>query len=110
MPHFENIAFKVNKKIFAILNEKENRGCAKFSEIDKDVFSSFGKNQKTNDSKDYSENMIYPVPNKWGKHGWTNVNLETIKEEMRIDFLNTAYCNISPNHLVYKYLYELERM
>lgn len=107
-PHFENIAFKVNKKIFATLNKKQMRGCAKLSEIDQDVFSSFDKNQKTNDSKDYSKNVIYPVPNKWGKHGWTNVNLETVKEEMLIDFLTTAYCNIAPKQLASKYLDALE--
>jgi hypothetical protein len=78
------------------------------SEIDQDVFSGFDKKQKTNDSKDYSESVIYPVPNKWGKHGWTNVNLKTVNEEMLIDFLTTAYCNIAPKHLASKYVDELK--
>ncbi len=96
VPHFENTSFRVNKKIFATLNEIQNRGCAKLSEIDQDVFSKFDKY------------VIYPVPNKWGKHGWTNVNLDKINEEMLIDFLTTAYCETAPKHLASKYLDELK--
>jgi hypothetical protein len=86
--HFENIAFRVNKKIFATLNLKMNRGCAKLSEKDQDLFTLFDKT------------VIYQVPNKWGKHGWTNVELGLVKEEMLIDFLTTAYYEVAPKHLV----------
>jgi len=78
-PHFENTAFKVKKKIFATLNEKEQRGCLKFSEIDQSVFCAF------------DAEVIYPVPNKWGKHGWTLVNLKKVRKDMLTDALNVAY-------------------
>lgn len=90
-PHFENIAFKVKKKIFATLNEKENRVCLKFNEIDQSVFTSFDKE------------IIYPVPNKWGKQGWTLVNLAKVNEEMFRDAITTAYCTVAPAQLAEKY-------
>jgi predicted DNA-binding protein (MmcQ/YjbR family) len=86
-PHFENTSFRVNKKIFATLNAKENRACLKFNEVDQSVFVSFDKT------------IIYPVPNKWGKQGWTLINLNKIEKEMLMDALTTAYCTIAPLRL-----------
>lgn len=86
-PHFEKPSFRVAKKIFATLNLKENRICVKLSEIDQDVFSSFDKD------------VIYPVPNKWGKMGWTLVNLEKVREDMLVDILTMAYCEVAPKKL-----------
>ena len=43
LPHFENTSFRIGKKIFATLNERENRACLKLSEIDQSVFCSFDK-------------------------------------------------------------------
>ena len=42
-PHFEKTSFRIGKKIFATLDEKNNRACLKLSEIDQDVFSTFDK-------------------------------------------------------------------
>lgn len=78
-PHFENQSFRVKKKIFATLNIKENRACVKLSEIDQSVFCSF------------REDVIYPVPNKWGKQGWTLINLANVEPEMCEDAITTAY-------------------
>jgi len=78
-PHFENAAFKVKKKIFVTLNEKENRACVKLSEIDQSAFCA------------YDAEVMYPVPNKWGKQGWTLINLLRVPEEMLKDALETAY-------------------
>ncbi len=86
-PHFENLAYKVKKKIFVTLNEKEKRACVKLSEIDQSTFCSFNKN------------IIYPVPNKWGKQGWTNINLQLIEKEMLTDAITTAYCTVAPKTL-----------
>lgn len=77
--HFENTAFKIRKKIFATLNTQENRCCLKLSAIDQSVFCSFDKE------------IIFPVPNKWGKQGWTLVNLKKVRKDMLKDALNTAY-------------------
>ncbi|GAB3933929.1 MmcQ/YjbR family DNA-binding protein [Larkinella terrae] len=79
LPHFENTSFRVKKKIFATLAEKHNRACLKFSEVDQSVFSSF------------DQTVIYPVPNKWGKQGWTFIELAKVEEETLIDALKTAH-------------------
>lgn len=85
--HFEKTSFRVGKKIFATYDEKGNRACIKLSEIDQDVFSSAG------------HAAIYPVPNKWGKQGWTFVELAKIKKELLEDALITAYCEVAPKRL-----------
>lgn len=85
-PHFEKTSFRVNKKIFATLNVKENRATIKLSEVDQDLFCV------------YDKNVMYPVPNKWGKQGWTHINLNTIPKEMCKDALSAAYHILSvPN-------------
>lgn len=91
MPHFEKASFRVNKKIFLTLDEKTNRACVKLSEIDQDVFSTMAKE------------MIYPVPNKWGKQGWTFVELSSIKKEVFKELLITSYCTVAPKALSEKY-------
>lgn len=86
-PHFDKPSFRIGKKIFATLNLKENRVCVKLSEIDQDVFSAF------------DIDMIHPVPNKWGKQGWTLVSLDDIRLEMLEDIIKTAYCEVAPKAL-----------
>jgi predicted DNA-binding protein (MmcQ/YjbR family) len=93
--HFENKAFKVKKKIFATLNAKENRCCLKFNAIDQSVFCGF------------DSSVIYPVPNKWGKQGWTLIQLGKINEEMLLDALTTAYCTVAPTKLAQQVIGEL---
>ena len=82
-PHFEKTSFRVKKKIFATLNEKENRATIKLSLTEQDLFCV------------YDKNVMYPVPNKWGKQGWTHINLKTIPKEMCEDALKTAYSQIA---------------
>ena len=85
--HFEKTSFRVSKKIFATLDVPNKQACVKFSEIDQDVFSA------------YDRSIIFPVPNKWGKLGWTNINLEKIPKRMLLDALTTAYCEVAPKKL-----------
>ena len=61
--------------------------CLKLPLINQDVFSSFDKA------------AIYPVPNKWGKQGWTFVELERINQNIFFDALSTAYCEVAPKSL-----------
>jgi predicted DNA-binding protein (MmcQ/YjbR family) len=86
-PHFEKTSFRVKKKIFGTYDEKHKRACLKLSEIDQDVFSSSDKT------------IIYAVPNKWGKQGWTLIELQKVKKELFIDALTTAYCEVAPKKL-----------
>lgn len=93
-PHFDNTAFKVKKKIFATMNEPEKRMTVKLSPLDQNVFCTF------------DATVIYPVPNAWGKQGWTHVNLKTVRKEMLQDVLTVAYCTVAPKKLADKYKVE----
>jgi len=86
--HFEKTSFRVKKKIFATYDEKANQACLKLSEIDQNVFSIASKSS------------IYPVANKWGKQGWTIVEMNSVNEELFSDALKTAYCEVAPKKLV----------
>ncbi len=81
--HFERPSFRVDKKIFATYDAKNNQACLKLNEIDQSVFSAF------------DETTIYPVPNKWGKQGWTLFNLDKVRADLFTDALTTAYHNVS---------------
>lgn len=79
-PHFDRAAFKVIKKrTFATLHEPSKSANIKLSEVDQSVFCEFDKN------------AVYPVPNKWGLHGWTTFELNKIPKELLLDALDTAY-------------------
>ena len=86
-PHFEKTSFRVSKKIFATFDVINNTATVKLSAIDQDVFSAF------------DNTIIYPVPNKWGKQGWTNINLQAVREDMFTDILKTAYMETAPKNL-----------
>lgn len=90
-PHFEKTSFRVKNKIFATVDAKKKQACIKLSEIDQSVFSA------------YNPSIIYPVPNKWGKQGWTMVELSKVPKEMFKDALTTAYCAVAPKKLAEKY-------
>ncbi len=80
--HFEKPSFRVGKKIFATYDAKKNQACLKLDEINQSVFSTF------------NSRIIYPVPNKWGKQGWTLFNLEEVRADLFTDALNCAYQNV----------------
>ena len=83
MPHFDKTSFRIKKKIFATLSEKDKIACLKLSPIDQSVFCAFDKA------------IIYPVPNKWGKQGATFINLTKIRKDMLHDALTTAYNEVA---------------
>lgn len=86
-PHFEKTSFRVKKKIFATYDNLKKRACIKLSEIDQNVFSSADKT------------IIFPVDNKWGKQGWTLIEMSKVRKELFIDALTTAYCEVAPKKL-----------
>ena len=86
-PHFEKASFRVAKRIFATLSATDHQACVKLSEIDQSVFCAFDKA------------VIFPVPNKWGKQGWTLINLKSVKKAMLLDALAAAYCSVAPGRL-----------
>lgn len=87
-PHFEKTSFRVKKKIFATYDDLNKRACIKLSEIDQDVFASADRT------------IIYPVDNKWGKQGWTMIEMKKVNKDLFADALTTAYCEVAPKKLV----------
>ncbi|MEO6175162.1 MAG: MmcQ/YjbR family DNA-binding protein [Flavobacterium circumlabens] len=82
-PHFEKTSFRIKKKIFATIDEKNNRGVFKLNEIDQSVFCAS------------SEMIFYPIPSKWGKQGWTFVDLAKVPVEMFQDALLLSYNTVA---------------
>ena len=86
-PHFDKTAFKVKKKIFATYDDQNKRVCIRLTEADQDVFTLSDKT------------IIYPVDNKWGKQGWTLVEMKKVRKDLFAEALTTAYCTVAPNKL-----------
>lgn len=93
LPHFDKTSFRVKKKIFATFNENQQRATLKLSESDQSIFSLYG-----------DKTSVYPVPNKWGKQGWTQFLLDKVDEEFLKDALMAAYCEAATKNLTAKYL------
>ncbi len=86
-PHFEKTSFRVRKKIFATFDFDTQLACFKLSEKDQDLFSLF------------DPSLIFPVPNKWGKQGWTLAKIGALKEEVIRDLIRAAYNQVAPKKL-----------
>ncbi len=93
-PHFDKVAFKVKGKIFATVNLQHHRACVRLSAVDQDVFCSFDKE------------IIYPVPNAWGKYGWTLINTRKVRKDLFKDAITSAYCFVAPKKLAEGYIQE----
>ena len=79
LPHFHLASFRIKRKIFATLWEKENKAMLKLSLIDQSVFCS------------YDTTTFSPVPGGWGTKGATFVELGKVKKRMLKDALALAY-------------------
>lgn len=90
--HFDRKAFRVKKKIFATLSEKNMIVMVKLSLTDQSVFCAF------------DPAIIYPVPGGWGRMGSTFINLKKVKKSMFKDALTMAYCNAAPLKIGEKFL------
>jgi len=69
------------------LDIPNKRVCMKLSDVDQSVFSTKDKV------------IVYPVPNKWGKLGWTFFELNKVNKNLCVDALQTAYCELAPKSL-----------
>jgi hypothetical protein len=81
-PHFEKTSFRVSKRIFMTLDAKNKRACLKLSPVDQDIFSTMDKS------------VIYPVPNSWGKQGWTWVELSKVKSVVFKAAVSAAFAEV----------------
>lgn len=84
-PHRKDIiAFKISGKIFATVNPTMQRACLRLSEVDQQLFSSIPKCN------------IHPVPNAWGRYGWTLFYFKNTDEDTMRDALLRAYLFCAP--------------
>lgn len=88
LPHFEKTSFRVNKKIFSTLSEKENIVMVKLSLVDQSVFC------------DMIDRAFYPVSGAWGKQGATYIDLKKVKSKILEEALTISYCNVALKKLV----------
>lgn len=86
-PHFEKTSFRVKGKIFATAVFSEDRSTVKLPKESIEAFVQVG------------EGNIYPVPNAWGKMGWTHLRISTISPELANDAVLASYCEVAPKKL-----------
>ncbi|MFM7080013.1 MAG: hypothetical protein ACKOYC_09540 [Bacteroidota bacterium] len=75
-------SFRTRGRVFATINEVENRSCLLLSMVDQDVFCNLHPNN------------IYKVPNKNGTYGWTLFIFPSIPKRLYADAVQCAYENI----------------
>jgi hypothetical protein len=85
-PHFEKVSYKCKGRIFLTVDPTSDIWCVRLTPTQQDVFCLFG---------DRHQPIIYPVPNKWGKLGWTYLRTHKIPYEMLADAVLNAWQNIS---------------
>jgi len=83
LPHFHLPSFRVKKKIFATLWEKDNRAMLKLSPESQSVFCA------------YDLSVFFPVPGGWGKKGATFVDLKKVRKDMFKDAISVAYKEVT---------------
>ena len=79
LPHFEKKSYRIKKKIFATLDVNKNRLVVKLSDVDQSVFRS------------HNPEIIYPVPNAWGKQGYTIIELKKVRKDLCREALRISY-------------------
>jgi predicted DNA-binding protein (MmcQ/YjbR family) len=89
-PHFDKRSFRVKKKIFVTLDTKAGYAHLKLTSTDQSLFSQ------------HPSRAIYPIPNAWGKQGWTRVELKKVRKDLFKAALTNAYCAVAPKRLVKK--------
>lgn len=92
LPHFERTSFRVKKKIFCTMDEKQQIAVLMLRPEDQSVFSAFDKT------------VFYPVNGTWGRQGATTVELRKVRKSMFKDALTLAYCNKAPAKLAAQYM------
>jgi hypothetical protein len=96
LPHFEITSFRVKKKIFVTMNAEMQHITIRLTEVDQSIYCQ------------YNSEIVYPVPNKWGKLGWTHVNLPLVDAEMLRELIRLSYCIAAPRKLADKYMVDMD--
>jgi len=78
-PHFNRTAFTVKKKIFATLSFEDDTLNLKFTPAEQFIFCPPGSD------------VIFAIPNGWGRQGWTTINLKKATKKLVSAALKEAY-------------------
>ena len=78
-PHFNRTAFTVKKKIFATLSFEDKTLNLKFTPAEQFIFCP------------PNSDVIFAIPNGWGRQGWTTINLNKASKKLVTDALKEAY-------------------
>lgn len=68
--HFNRTAFTAKKKIFATLSFEDKTLNLRFTPAEQFIFCPPGSD------------MIFPIPNGWGRQGWTTINLDKANKKL----------------------------
>lgn len=83
-PHFDKLSIRVGNKIFLTCNAEQNRVTVRLSENDQSIYSGI------------KEAKIQPVPNAWGKQGWTNIDILHTSLDIVKDAIIDSYILVAP--------------
>lgn len=75
--------FRKSGRVFATLNEMENRSCLRLSLVDQDVFCRM------------LPEHVFRVPNKNGNYGWTLFMISKVPQRLYSDAVQCAYAFIT---------------
>jgi hypothetical protein len=89
--HFDKISFRIKNKIFATFSEVSKIATLKLTLADQSIFCNL------------DPSVFYPVPNAWGKQGWTHMDLKKVKKQVMTGAMTAAYCAVAPKTLSAKY-------
>jgi hypothetical protein len=78
-PHFDRTAFTINKKIYATLSVKDKTLNLRFTPQVQFIFCP------------PQSDVIFAIPNGWGRKGWTTINLDKANKKLVKSALEEAY-------------------
>jgi hypothetical protein len=93
--HFGKPAYRVKKKIFATLQLDRKWAVVKLTKLQQSEWC------------DKYDRAVFPVENKWGQLGWTNVELEKMGEGMFKKLVELAWTNVAPKAAIKKHAGDL---
>jgi len=90
-PHFGKPSLRYRNKIFISFSSEDQQATFKLSLVNQSVYTNM------------APSIIYPVPNKRGKQGWTIVRLDLMQVDKILQVLIlSAYYQVSNNPLTAK--------
>lgn len=83
-PHFHKTSFRVRGKIFLTVDKESMLASCKLPPELQEVYSKA------------AESIVFPVPNKWGKQGWTHIELKKVTKSLLKEMLLISMETVSP--------------